>query len=505
MAARRTCAHRVDGAEVNWSMRVAAMALALLALAASVARADSPTFGNGPAALPAVERVGLAGAGERGFGAVAGVGYGFTESVLGESEDHHRLPGRLALSFSPIDWFALALRADGRLDLQSGGANAGDARFLGESQALVRGQGLVVPDLGLGVELALRFPGAASPGDGLAATTPELHALATGAVGAALAVSGLVGFRLDRTDEAVGRASLTAADRLALGAGEVNALLLGLALYHRRGRAHWFGEWSWDVLVGSRAPGTVESPMRIEGGLRYFLTDSFHLEGLLGMSPSARPSLASSAPLVPVEPRVWGSFAVGLALPFTKPAARAPAPPSPALPAPAPPPLATGAMQGRVLDEAGSPIAGAEIIVATGEPPARATSDLDGRYALAGLPPGTYELTVRAAKRPERVQRVEVRAGPALALDLALGAPLPEGQIRGTVRSFGGTALAAHVRIEPGGTEIQADAAGRFEVDVPPGDYTVRVSAPGHGEQERPAHVEENGVTVIIVDLGKER
>jgi hypothetical protein len=475
------------------------------------AHAEPPRVGYGPSALPAVDRVGFVGDCDRGFAAVAGTGYGFTEAVLGQGESHHRVPGRLGASVAPMDWLAFALRADGRLDLQSGGADAG-ARFLGESRAFARAQGAVGTDLALGAELGLLFPGATSPGDGLAATTPEARLLLTGAVLPALAVSGLVGFRVDRSDEAVDVLSLTRADRLGLGASESNAVLLGAAVSYRQGRVDWLGEWTWDVLVGSRAPGAFESPMRLEAGFRYWPTETLHFEAMLGASPSARPSLAASARLAPIEPRVWANVAVGLAFPFAKPAP----PPTPASPPPAAPPsaaLVTGGVQGRVLDEAGAPVAGAEVAVVSvtdglthaPEPVARATTDAEGRYGMPGLAPGAYELTVRAKGRPERAQRIEVPSGAPLVLDLPLNAKLPEGQIRGTVRLFDGKPLAARVRIEPGGVELRADADGRFTADVPPGDYTVQVSAPAHGEQERAAHVEENGVTVIIVDLGKEK
>jgi hypothetical protein len=61
------------------------------------------------------------------------------------------------------------------------------------------------------------------------------------------------------------------------------------------------------------------------------------------------------------------------------------------------------------------------------------------------------------------------------------------------------------VRIDPIGVEVDTDDEGRFDVDVPPGEYTLAVSAPRHVAQERPASVEQNGVTVVIIELRKER
>jgi hypothetical protein len=47
------------------------------------------------------------------------------------------------------------------------------------------------------------------------------------------------------------------------------------------------------------------------------------------------------------------------------------------------------------------------------------------------------------------------------------------------------------------------DAQGYFEIDLPPGSYTVRLRAFGYVSQNRRIAVEENGVTVLNVELGK--
>jgi HSP20 family molecular chaperone IbpA len=70
--------------------------------------------------------------------------------------------------------------------------------------------------------------------------------------------------------------------------------------------------------------------------------------------------------------------------------------------------------------------------------------------------------------------------------------------------------VAAQIRIEPeaadtgGGSELRAEG-GRFEIDVAPGRYRVTISAPGFETQNRKVEVEENGVTLLNVDLRSER
>lgn len=59
-----------------------------------------------------------------------------------------------------------------------------------------------------------------------------------------------------------------------------------------------------------------------------------------------------------------------------------------------PPPVSSappGALVGRILDEAGGPIAGASVIVAQADGlPHHALTDADGVYSIAGIPPGQY-------------------------------------------------------------------------------------------------------------------
>jgi hypothetical protein len=61
--------------------------------------------------------------------------------------------------------------------------------------------------------------------------------------------------------------------------------------------------------------------------------------------------------------------------------------------------------------------------------------------------------------------------------------------------------LSAQIEVLPLGQKVEADAKGAFVLDVPPGSYTVVVRAEGHETQERPAEVEQNGVTILVIDL----
>jgi hypothetical protein len=238
--------------------------------------------------------------------------------------------------------------------------------------------------------------------------------------------------------------------------------------------------------------------MRISAGVRWFPLAGLHLQLLAGVSPSARPDVSASGPLFPIEPRFWLGTGIGMYFPGSTPApARSVAPPKPA---PAAPP-ALARVRGRVVDAAGrAPLPGATLELA-GRPPV--TTDAQGGFALDDLPPGELQLRARATGFNEVETRAMLVAGATAQLEIALARELPEGQISGTVRSFDGKPIAARIRVDPLGKTIEPNADGTFEIEVAPGEYTVVVSAPGYRSQQRPALVEHNGVTVIIVELSR--
>jgi hypothetical protein len=82
--------------------------------------------------------------------------------------------------------------------------------------------------------------------------------------------------------------------------------------------------------------------------------------------------------------------------------------------------------------------------------------------------------------------------------------PTARGQLRGSVRSYGGRGIAAtiHIAGSEGGTPTTLESrAGNFEVDLPPGSYEVRIEAPAFVSQRRRITIEENGVILLNVDL----
>ena len=105
----------------------------------------------------------------------------------------------------------------------------------------------------------------------------------------------------------------------------------------------------------------------------------------------------------------------------------------------------------------------------------------------------------------EQTRTIEVTAD-APQLEIQLEKALPQGQIRGLARSFSGQPIkGATVRIDPLGKEVTVGEGGRFEVDVPPGEYDVIVKATGYADQHRHVRVEANGVVVLDLDMRTRR
>jgi len=160
---------------------------------------------------------------------------------------------------------------------------------------------------------------------------------------------------------------------------------------------------------------------------------------------------------------------------------------------------------GVVTDESGAPVAGAYVTIKVGETQANVDTDAQGRFTLEKMPVGDAEVTVEAVGFDKSRREAKVEKDQSAQLEFVMLPALPAGQLRGLIRSFNGKPLAATIRVTPGNVEVQTNAEGRFEVDVPPGRYTVTIEAEGHLKQRRAVKVENRGVTIINADLKEGR
>jgi len=307
-----------------------------------------------------------------------------------------------------------------------------------------------------------------------------------------------LGLRVDRSRYSGGDAAdYSAADRLSASVSDsVFALRQGVALVYRTGPIAWIAGWAFRMYFEEIAT----SPMWTRVGARIWPVPRLQLELLLGVSPSKRPSLDEGAPLAVVEPRLAAGITATYRWPADSRQPRAAA--TPALPAVAAPPrVPLASLRGRVSSPSGTGFKGATVTLAQGATQHTATSDAQGAFAFIELAAGSYAIRVAAEGFVADPQTIELRNGDASELNVELKRALPQGQIRGTVRRFNGKPVAASIAITELGLTQKTRDDGTFEIDVPPGDYSVSVKARGFRAQTRKARVERHGVAILIVEL----
>jgi len=138
-----------------------------------------------------------------------------------------------------------------------------------------------------------------------------------------------------------------------------------------------------------------------------------------------------------------------------------------------------GSIVGQVTNATGTPITGATVTVGL----TSKTTVYGGLFRFANLTPGTYTVAVSASGYASQNLQVVVVAGGDTTVIAALGTT--PGLLRGTVTSGGSAVPLAAVQAFSGSTlvaESPLDATGNYLLNVPPGTYEVRATAPGYAQ-----------------------
>ncbi len=472
-----------------YAASVATVAVDLILTLTGSAVAQSPQVGNGPTALPAIDRVGYPAKTEEGVSGSLSTDYGFTESVLSADDEHHRLQARLAASLVPIDWLALALRFDGRYDSHSIENQEGDDGFAGQTRIAARASYEVNDRFHLGGESVLRVPGGKTPGDAFRGTSLDLDLIGSFVPGPpSFLIASLIGFRLDNRANAVEDAdAMSLSDRYALNVSEANAILLGLAESWRVGDFELLGEWTWDVYIGEDAPSAIQSPMRLVVGARWWQSTAFQLSALLGITPSSRPTIDNNSPLMVVEPRFWVGVGAHYTLPFKKLSESEKETK-----------IETGILSGRVLTADGSGIAMVQIDL-SGTASIQTVSDANGSFRFDNVPTGRQALALTATGWQQKTVSIVVVKGTNQPIEIVLEPAARS--LQGTVYTPSKEPIPnAIVWVGKGdeGIETQTDDAGRFELpDIPVDAVEIRIKATGWEEYTQ-ALDETTGATLNI-------
>lgn len=425
------------------------------------------------------------------------LGFAHTEDVLKQKDRHERVFSDVSGAFTAVPWFQVALHLTGRYDMHRSPQFANDKGFAGSTALSTRHAFALTPNLALAGQTRFLFPAANAIKRGFTGATTELSALLSYTGIEKLEVTGLLGYRIDRTNHALSNAeALSAADRLAAEVSDFNAVLVGAMVSGQLDRATLLGEWSFQVQHGSGAPAAMESPMRLRAAVQTLVGDRI-VPGLeFGVSVSRRP-VFTATDLVRVEPRLWAAITLNVLL-GKKSAPAVNEEPTPILAAEVRP--TTGELLVRV-DDGGAPIAGAAVTIASTAETLSAETDASGVARFQVKRDEILDVSVTANGCHPASQTVVVEQS-SHTLPISLQRTLPEGEIKGKVRSLrGGPLRSARVEVVETGRVVQTKDDGTFLIEVPPGDYRLRISADGHETQERTAQVERLGVTILVVDL----
>ncbi|MBN2528345.1 MAG: carboxypeptidase regulatory-like domain-containing protein [Deltaproteobacteria bacterium] len=438
--------------------------------------------------------------------------YGLIESIGPQSGIHHELGGTIAIGGTLWPWISAALILDGEYQKHPADDEGSDYSIVGVPELKFRGGSPVGKHLLLGGEIDARFTGEEAPSLQLNATVLSGKLLATIISLAPFQIGLMTGFCLDYSENgAPARDSLRPGDRIALDASNYHAVLFGLALAWQVKQIRFILEADSRKYITSEVPFST-SPTRITLGAQYSITKALQLDLSTETIVSKRPGVETDDPLVPILPR----FTALLGIRYTWHSAESPkSGENTNIDAVVPPidsgdnsnqvkkPVATGTVQGQILDEESLPITDATVTVVAADGSNHTTvTDKNGNYALRSIPVGPAEGTVEAEYFEPTTFKVDVAenitsiAAPETLVQSKVGS-----QIRGLIRDVSGAPLNATILILPGRIKTQTDSEGFFEVDVNPGQYTVEIFARGFVRQKQQVNVGENSVVVLNVDL----
>jgi hypothetical protein len=467
---------------------------------------------EGPAAdaLPGIYRLPSAHLGDRPrLGAVGWAGYGWIPGIDGEGGDHHRAIGAAALSIVPIQYLGIATGIRGAWDVHPEDAMGGDSSGVGAFWIGLRGAIPLPEGFAIGADVQWELNGADAPDVNVEASRLALRAIASlWPAGWDVSFDLALGYRLDGSARSVTMPStIRPGDRVSLNASSNDSVLLGLGTTIRFAPAEIFGELTFEPYVGDGAADADAAPIRLGLGARIDLVDQLRAHVVFEATAHRRLAVMDGTALTPTEPRI--ALLVGLSF---RPALD----PDPVASedeeeiGPDPSDDESVSIEGTVTGEDG-PIEGASVSLEHGEPPqtiAETTTDADGEYRFEEIErQDGLRVRIRAEGYDESTREVELDESGRTALgsqELSRSGPVG-GALRGLIRDFDGTPLEAEISISPGDHRARADAEGRFEVDLPPGNYEVQIRAQGYAPQRRRIQVTENEVVILNVDMRRAR
>ncbi|MBA3462616.1 MAG: carboxypeptidase regulatory-like domain-containing protein [Deltaproteobacteria bacterium] len=444
-------------------------------------------------------------------------GFGFRNGLLGSDHKLRRGIGNLAVAFAPHELLTIGLSLDGRYDKHTGFAPTGDDGYVGDPHLIVRAA-KTFGNLKAGAQLGVWVPGKDAPSVAGSAISLDARGLISLNAGPGL-LSLSAGFRLDNSAKSADATKLTLEDRVSLGVSEFHAVIGGVNLSIPSGKLFFGAEASVDVFLGSgkamgmnpahEAPGPL---VRFGASAGYRITPEWaamvFVEGARVPKIDTADVTAGDITLIAYEPTFTGG--IGLTGRFGGPKRGSTIIPHDPVDITV---IETADLSGTVTDENGKPLAGATVEIKAKTASTTATTDGAGAWSATKLPIGEtvkgvttldagVEITAKLGDRKPATTTMTLVKGPNTVAKLTLDPVLPPGQLRAVVRSLvtGRPLVGATVKIEPGGQTATSDAEGKFEVDLQPGSYKIKVSSPGLKDQELDVTIDPNGVAIKNIE-----
>lgn len=448
-------------------------------------------------------------------------GFGYRTGLLGDANHLGRAIGNVAAAFAPTDLITISLSLDGRWDKHWGAVK--DDGLVGDPHLMVRAA-KVAGNVRFGGQVGVWVPGKDAPSIAGSAISVDARALVGLKAGPGL-LSFSAGFRLDNSAKSAKPETLSQEDRVSLGVSEFNAALVGANLSLPSGKLFFNFEASADIFLGKgETPmGATEAHSAPGPLIRFGAYAGYHLspewavqafvEGSKVPSISSTDVAANDIKLIAYEPMVTGGL--GLNGRFGGPkkggGSISSHPPEDITV------VETADVSGVVVDETGKAVVGAKVEVKGHTNTGTAVTDDKGVFTVAKLPIGKtvkgvtnlddtgVEVSVELdGKKPAKTS-MTLAKGPNQVAKITLEPVLPPGQLRAVVRSVvtGKPLPGAKVSIDPGGKSATSDAEGKFEIDLAPGTYKIKVSSPGLADQELDVTIDPNGVAIKNIELHK--